>query len=116
MRGWTEMRERFSQLGQKINADKKEGKSNPADKAAYKQLNDFMRDASTTRRHNDWWKVYKPAYDKALDVALYDGLTDKQARKRARREAEDAVREAFPSIQSRRAVRDALDYLRDEPL
>lgn len=114
MRGWSEMRERFSQLGQKINANKIAGTPDSAVNAEYKQLNDFMRDASTTLRHNEWWQVYKPAYDQAHDAALYEGLTDKQAHKLARREAEEAVVVAFPDdVTTTRAVRDALNYMHD---
>jgi len=114
MRGWAEMRDRFSQLGQKINVDKKAGTTDTADKARYKQLNDFMRDASTTLRHNNWWQVYKPAYEKARDAALYDGMTEKQAHKQARRDAEEAVVAAFPDeVTTTRTVRDALNYMHD---
>ena len=114
MRGWSEMRERCSELGQKINTDKNAGTSNPADKDTYKQLSDFMRDASTTRRHNDWWQIYKPAYDQAHDAALYEGMTEKQAHKQARRDAEEAVVAAFPDEgTTTRAVRDALNYMHD---
>lgn len=116
MRGWSEMRERFSQLGRKINANKIAGTTDSAANAEYKQLNDFMRDASTTLRHKQWWQVYKPAYDKALDAALYDGMTKKQADKQARRDAAVAVVATFPDeVTTTRAVRNALNYMHDEP-
>lgn len=114
MHGLADLRGLCHRLGIKLKSDKQAGSSNSINKAIYKELNERLRDASTVRRHQKWWPVYKSAYDTAHDSGLYDGLTSKQAHRQARRQAETAVVEAFPDeVTTTRTVRNALDYMHD---
>jgi hypothetical protein len=117
MRGWPEIRDHFHRLGIKLHSVKQDGSSDPIAKARYKEVSDWLRGASALKRHRKWWQVYKIHYCAAYDAERREGFTKEQSHKRARPQAEMAVVKAFhDEVTTTRAVRNALDYLRDDLL
>jgi len=117
MRGWAEIRDEFHRLGIKLGSVKQDGSSDPIAKALYKEVSDWLRGAGALRRHRKWWQVYKPYYCAAYDAERREGFTKEQSHKRARLQAEMAVVKDFQDeVTTTRAVRNALDYLRDDLL